>query len=233
MPVDVRCARPTPVASSCGCCSVVDGRGGPARVRADDRRPARPPRDAAARPSRSTCPTGFEVLVVGAGVVGLCAAIKLAARRHPVHRHREEHAPSAARGGTTAIPAPASTRRTTSTRSRSPRTTGRCTSRCATSCTSTSSTSPTDFGLRRHIRFGTEVDAAGYDDDDQRWDVDRALRRRRRSRPPTPNVVISAIGIFNPLKCPDIPGLDRFAGPRPHTARVAGRPRPHRQARRA
>ncbi len=31
-------------------------------------------------------------------------------------------------------------------------------------------------------------------------------------------MVISATGIFNPLKYPDIPGLERFAGPRPHTA---------------
>ena len=32
------------------------------------------------------------------------------------------------------------------------------------------------------------------------------------------NVVISAVGIFNPIKLPKIEGLDRFAGPAFHTA---------------
>jgi 4-hydroxyacetophenone monooxygenase len=73
------------------------------------------------------------------------------------------------------------------------------------------------FDLRRHIRFGTQVDRLEFVADDQCWDVtltlpDGAVEHRR------PNAVISATGIFNPLKYPDIPGLDRFAGPRPHTA---------------
>jgi 4-hydroxyacetophenone monooxygenase len=73
------------------------------------------------------------------------------------------------------------------------------------------------FDLRRHIRFGTQVERLEYVADDQCWDVtltlpDGTVEHRR------PNAVISATGIFNPLKYPDIPGLARFAGPRPHTA---------------
>jgi 4-hydroxyacetophenone monooxygenase len=73
------------------------------------------------------------------------------------------------------------------------------------------------FGLRRRICFGTQVEQLAYDADSQSWDVTvtgpgGTLEHRR------PNVVISATGIFNPLKYPDIPGLDRFTGPRPHTA---------------
>ena len=73
------------------------------------------------------------------------------------------------------------------------------------------------FDVRRHIRFSTSVERLAYDADAQRWSVtlilpDGSVEHRRA------NVVISATGIFNPLKYPDIPGLDRFAGPRPHTA---------------
>ncbi len=73
------------------------------------------------------------------------------------------------------------------------------------------------FDVRRHIRFSTRVERLAYDAGEQRWDVtltlpDGSVEHRR------PNVVISATGIFNPLKYPDIPGLERFAGPRPHTA---------------
>ena len=70
------------------------------------------------------------------------------------------------------------------------------------------------FDVRRHIRFATEVERLAYDADAQRWDVtpDPAGRHRRERRA---NVVISATGIFNPLKFPDINGLDRFDGPRP------------------
>ena len=73
------------------------------------------------------------------------------------------------------------------------------------------------FDLRRHIRFATSVESAAYVEDEQRWAVDirnddgttETLRC---------NVLFSAIGIFNPLKMPDIPGLDQFEGPMFHTA---------------
>ena len=73
------------------------------------------------------------------------------------------------------------------------------------------------FDVRRHIRFGTRVDHLAWNDGEQRWDVTLTLPDGSTERA-RPNVVISATGIFNPLKYPDIPGLDRFAGPRPHTA---------------
>ena len=68
------------------------------------------------------------------------------------------------------------------------------------------------FDLRRHIIFGTEVDSAVYDE---------ATRRGRVSsrdsdgspRAVSANIVISAVGLFNKPKIPDIVGMDRFAGP--------------------
>ncbi len=74
------------------------------------------------------------------------------------------------------------------------------------------------FELRPNIRFGAEVKSAAYDKQAQRWSV--AVRQPDGSeRILKANVVISAVGIFNPIKFPDIKGLDRFAGPCFHTAR--------------
>jgi len=73
------------------------------------------------------------------------------------------------------------------------------------------------FGLRSHIRFETEVKSAIYNDATQRWAV--AVRNADGSRETLDaNVVISAVGIFNPIKMPNIKGLDRFRGPCFHTA---------------
>jgi 4-hydroxyacetophenone monooxygenase len=73
------------------------------------------------------------------------------------------------------------------------------------------------FGLRSHIRFETEVESANYDEATQRWAV--AVRNADGSHETrTANVLISAVGIFNPIKMPVIKGLDRFKGPSFHTA---------------
>ena len=73
------------------------------------------------------------------------------------------------------------------------------------------------FDLRRHIRFGTTVEAADYDVPTQRWNV-RVRESDGSTRTRSANLVISAVGIFNPVKMPDIKGLDSFTGPRFHTA---------------
>ncbi len=73
------------------------------------------------------------------------------------------------------------------------------------------------FGLRSHIRFETEVKSATYDNATQQWAV--AVRNADGSQQTLEaNVVISAVGIFNPIKMPTIKGLDRFEGPCFHTA---------------
>ncbi len=72
------------------------------------------------------------------------------------------------------------------------------------------------FDLRRHVRFSSTAREVRWHDDDQAWDVtvERADGTTEVLRAP---VVFSATGIFNPLKYPDIPGLDSFAGPSFHT----------------
>jgi 4-hydroxyacetophenone monooxygenase len=73
------------------------------------------------------------------------------------------------------------------------------------------------FELRPHIRFGAEVKSLVYDKDVQDWKVTVANAEGPRETL-TANVVISAVGIFNPIKMPDIKGLDSFAGPCFHSA---------------
>jgi 4-hydroxyacetophenone monooxygenase len=73
------------------------------------------------------------------------------------------------------------------------------------------------FDLRPNIRFGTEVKSASYDQDSQRWTV-TVQKSGGAPEIVRANVFISAVGIFNPIKMPAIKGLDRFAGPCFHTA---------------
>lgn len=72
-------------------------------------------------------------------------------------------------------------------------------------------------GLRRHIRFGTEVDAMRYNEDSATW----TLTVRDSSGHVTQeefNAVITAVGILSRPSLPDIPGLDTFKGSIVHSA---------------
>ncbi|PZG18223.1 flavin-containing monooxygenase [Nonomuraea aridisoli] len=75
-----------------------------------------------------------------------------------------------------------------------------------------------DRGVREHIRFGTEVLSAGFDDDTRTWKV--------RVRTPdggadvlTAHAVVCAVGQLNRPHYPDIDGRHDFAGPSFHSAR--------------
>jgi 4-hydroxyacetophenone monooxygenase len=74
------------------------------------------------------------------------------------------------------------------------------------------------YDIRRHIRFETEVTAARYDEVTARWIVStRAIDGTKDTL--TVNALISAVGQLNRPSIPAIPGLDDFAGPAFHTAR--------------
>ena len=66
-------------------------------------------------------------------------------------------------------------------------------------------------GIRRHIRFGTEVTAARYADG--RWWVTTA------SGEEPFDVLVTATGVLRVPRYPDTPGLDSFAGAKFHSAR--------------
>ena len=74
------------------------------------------------------------------------------------------------------------------------------------------------FGVRPHIRFNTSVDSAIYDEASMTWTV-RVTEREGRTEALRANVVISAVGLLNMPKMPDIAGLETFAGPCFHSAR--------------
>jgi 4-hydroxyacetophenone monooxygenase len=73
------------------------------------------------------------------------------------------------------------------------------------------------YDVLSHIRFGTEVIAANYDEAGSNWQVtvrsaagaEETLQAR---------VLISSVGQLNRPKLPEIEGLDRFAGPSFHSA---------------
>ena len=73
------------------------------------------------------------------------------------------------------------------------------------------------YAVRRHIRFATEVVAARWDDAAACWMV---YLRSRQGREETlvANAVISAVGQLNRPRLPDIPGRESFAGPAFHSA---------------
>jgi 4-hydroxyacetophenone monooxygenase len=73
------------------------------------------------------------------------------------------------------------------------------------------------FGLREHIRFGTEVVHARFRDDTHDWEVH--LRSAAGDEVLRAAVVVSAVGQLNRPRLPDIRGRERFAGAAFHSAR--------------
>jgi cation diffusion facilitator CzcD-associated flavoprotein CzcO len=70
------------------------------------------------------------------------------------------------------------------------------------------------FGLRPHLRLGTTVESAIWDDERHVWEV-----RLDDGSVDECHVLVSAVGMLNVPRYPDWPGLDDFEGPAFHTAR--------------
>ncbi|GAA4817245.1 flavin-containing monooxygenase [Nocardioides caeni] len=68
-----------------------------------------------------------------------------------------------------------------------------------------------DFGVTPHVRLGTTLTAARFDEDTRRWEVstDRGDF--------TADVLVSAVGAFAEASIPDLPGLSSFGGDLMHT----------------
>ncbi len=73
-------------------------------------------------------------------------------------------------------------------------------------------------GVLKYCRFRTEVTAAHWRHAPAHWEV-RYTDPNGAQRTLTARFLISAIGMFNDIALPVIPGLDQFAGARFHTAR--------------
>lgn len=74
------------------------------------------------------------------------------------------------------------------------------------------------WGVRKNIRFGTTVESARFDDGTSRWSV-VVTDARGTSATIEANAVVSAVGLLNLPALPGIEGIDDFAGPALHTAR--------------
>jgi cation diffusion facilitator CzcD-associated flavoprotein CzcO len=70
-----------------------------------------------------------------------------------------------------------------------------------------------DFDVLRHIRFGTEVLAAAFDADSGTWRLTLPGGAEHEA-----DVLITATGQLSRPSTPPLPGLDRFAGTRFHSA---------------
>jgi len=69
------------------------------------------------------------------------------------------------------------------------------------------------YDLRRHMRFGTYVESARWDEDAEHWVV-----TPRAGDPVTGRFLLTATGFLSQPKLPDIEGIDSFAGKVIHTA---------------
>jgi cation diffusion facilitator CzcD-associated flavoprotein CzcO len=69
------------------------------------------------------------------------------------------------------------------------------------------------YGIRPHIRFGTEVLEAVWDDDARRW------RLRTPTGELTADVLVSGAGALSEPSVPALPGLETFGGATFHSAR--------------
>jgi 4-hydroxyacetophenone monooxygenase len=72
--------------------------------------------------------------------------------------------------------------------------------------------------LRRRTHFGVEVTSCTWDEAAQTWTIE-ARRQDGSLYELKANAVMSAAGILNRPKLPDIPGRDSFAGPTVHTGK--------------
>jgi cation diffusion facilitator CzcD-associated flavoprotein CzcO len=70
------------------------------------------------------------------------------------------------------------------------------------------------YGLLPHCRFGDAVRRARWNEAAASWTLELASGRTLSA-----DVVVSAIGMFNEIAAPGLPGLDAFAGTRFHSSR--------------
>ncbi|HVM99327.1 MAG TPA: NAD(P)/FAD-dependent oxidoreductase [Caulobacteraceae bacterium] len=73
-------------------------------------------------------------------------------------------------------------------------------------------------GLRKHIRFETQVEEAAWDEPSSTWRV-RIRGKDGQTETLTAKAVISAVGQLNQPRYPDVPGVGDFKGPSFHSAR--------------
>lgn len=74
-----------------------------------------------------------------------------------------------------------------------------------------------EYGIRSQVRFNTEVQSAAFDERENIWRI-VAKAADGTTVGMQANAVISCVGVLNRPKLPEIPGLGEFRGPAFHTA---------------
>jgi 4-hydroxyacetophenone monooxygenase len=74
-----------------------------------------------------------------------------------------------------------------------------------------------DLDVKRRIRFSTEVKVARYESATATWQID-IKNAKGESETIAANVLVTAVGMVNRPSIPPIPGLEEFPGPVMHTA---------------
>ncbi|REJ64716.1 MAG: NAD(P)/FAD-dependent oxidoreductase [Planctomycetota bacterium] len=75
------------------------------------------------------------------------------------------------------------------------------------------------YGIREHIRLGVEVTRATYHEDEANWRVETAKEAGDDGETYVADIFVSAVGQLSRPSLPEIPGRESFAGPAFHTAR--------------
>lgn len=73
------------------------------------------------------------------------------------------------------------------------------------------------YDVRRDIRFGVEMTAAEFDENELRWTI-KLRDRQGEVQTVTAPVLVTATGVLNRPAIPDIPGMSSFTGPMFHSA---------------
>lgn len=75
--------------------------------------------------------------------------------------------------------------------------------------------------LRKHMRFGTQMVSAEWDECEESWDVmtEGIGEEEGRKRRVKATYLITGLGLLSKQNFPDIPGLDAFEGEKHHTAK--------------
>jgi len=73
------------------------------------------------------------------------------------------------------------------------------------------------IGAAERVRFGTEVTSAGYDEGSKQWHV-RVRDREGKEETLVTDIVLSAVGVLNQAKWPQLPGRDTFTGAQFHSS---------------
>jgi cation diffusion facilitator CzcD-associated flavoprotein CzcO len=76
-----------------------------------------------------------------------------------------------------------------------------------------------DYDLRRHLRLGTRLRRARWDEETLRWELELESVTDGTGTTLVADVVVSAVGLFGAAKLPDIEGLADYPGALMHTSR--------------